>query len=184
MHKIFISGSMKIKKLHPEVINRVNNIINSGYQVLVGDADGVDHSIQQYLYSQNINTVSVYCSGDQPRNNVGSWETKMVFPTAPSGTRAFFTEKDIKMADDCDYGFMIWDTKSTGTLSNIIELLKRDKLSLVFVNKECVFYKVKTIADFEVLLKSMNDISFTQADKKINLSKSIEILKNQQCQLF
>ena len=43
------------------------------------------------------------------------------------------------MAEAADYGLMIWDAKSTGTLSNVIELLSRKKKSLVFVNKEKEF---------------------------------------------
>jgi len=43
------------------------------------------------------------------------------------------------MADVADYGLMIWDAKSTGTLSNVIELLKRKKKAVVFVNKEKTF---------------------------------------------
>ena len=51
MTKVFISGSMKIKKLDSNVMERLDNIINSNYEVIVGDANGVDSSIQNYLYA-------------------------------------------------------------------------------------------------------------------------------------
>lgn len=134
MHTVFISGSMKIKNLDENVIKRINNMVESSYQVIVGDADGVDSSIQRYLDSQKIKSVIVYCSGARPRNNISNWLTKKINSNATPGTRAYFTAKDIIMAEDCDYGFMVWDTRSTGTLSNTIELLKREKKSLVYIN--------------------------------------------------
>lgn len=42
MSKVFISGSMRIKNIAPEVLDRIDNIINSGLEIIVGDADGVD----------------------------------------------------------------------------------------------------------------------------------------------
>lgn len=184
MHKVFISGSMKIKNLDGNVLDRINNIINSNYQVIVGDANGVDSSIQEYLISKETKSVLVYCSGSRPRNNIGHWQTEIIETNAPPGTRAFFTAKDVKMAADCDYGFMIWDTKSTGTLSNAIELLKRKKISLVYINKAKEFLKIKEIPDLEKLVSYMSDTAFEKADKKLKLREKIEYFKHEQDSLF
>ncbi len=184
MHKVFISGSMKIKNINKDVLSRIDNIINSNYQILVGDADGVDSSIQNYLFENEVKPVLVYCTGSQPRNNIGSWSTNNIETKYSPGTRAYFTAKDLKMAEDCNYGLMIWDTKSTGTLSNAIELLKKGKNSLVFVNKEKIFIKVKSVSDLEVLISYMSDSAFTKADKKLGLLASIESFKNEQSSLF
>ncbi len=184
MHKVFISGSMRIKNLDNNVLDRINNIIISNYQIIVGDADGVDSSIQQYLISQETKSVLVYCSGDRPRNNIGNWLTEVTETSAPPGTRAFFTAKDVKMAEDCDYGLMVWDTKSTGTLSNTIELLKRNKISLVYINKAKEFLKIKEITDLEKLVSYMSDSAFEKADKKLRLRANIEEFKHQQDSLF
>jgi hypothetical protein len=184
MHKVFISGSMGIKNIHQDVLHRIDNIISSEYQVLVGDADGVDTSIQSYLLENGAQSVEVYCTGLQPRNNIGKWKTNNVQTKYASGTRAYFTAKDLVMAEDCDYGLMIWDTKSTGTLSNTIELLKRGKNSLVFINKEKLFVKVKTVTDLETIVSYMNESALSKADKKIGLLSSIEMFKNEQSSLF
>lgn len=184
MHKVFISGSMSIKNINPDVLERINNVIDSGYQVLVGDADGVDTSIQSYLHERNAYSVIVYCTGDQPRNNVGKWTVNSIQTNYSPGTRAYFTAKDLVMAEECDYGLMIWDTKSTGTLSNAIELLKRNKKSLVFVNKARTFIKVKSISDIEDLVSYMSDTAREKADKKIGFKSKIESLKNEQSSLF
>lgn len=184
MHKVFISGSMRIKNLDNNVINRINNIVDSNYQVIVGDANGVDSSIQEYLKIKESKSVVVYCSGDQPRNNIGHWLIEKIHTNAASGTRAFFTAKDVKMAEDCDYGFMVWDTKSTGTLSNTIELLLRKKNSLVYINKVKEFLKIKNISDLEKLISYMSESSFLKADKKLKLKEKIMSFKNKQESLF
>lgn len=184
MHKVFISGSMKIKNLDTNVLSRINNIVDSNYQVIVGDADGVDSSIQKYLESKQTKAVIVYCSGEKPRNNIGQWLTEKIQTSVTPGTRAFFTAKDIRMAEDCDYGLMVWDTESTGTLSNALELLKRKKISLVYINKAKEFLKVKEVSDLEKLVSYMSDSAFSKADKKLNLRDKIESFKNEQSSLF
>lgn len=184
MHKVFISGSMRIKNINHDVLRRIDNIIDSGFQVLVGDADGVDASIQSYLVAKDAKSVLIYCTGDQPRNNLGNWNTQNIQTNYSPGTRAYFTAKDLEMANDCDYGLMIWDAKSTGTLSNAIELLKRHKGSLVFVNKEKTFIKVKTVTDLESLIFYMSESALSKADKKIGLHSSIQKFKNEQGSLF
>lgn len=184
MCKVFISGSMRIKKLDENILKRINNIIHSQYEIIVGDASGVDSSIQQHLLNNEFNMVRVYCSGARARNNLGSWKTKNIYSNEKAGTRAFFTAKDLEMAKDCDYGFMIWDTKSTGTLSNAIELLKKEKTSLVYVNKERKFITVKNVTDLEELVSYMNEASFMQANKKLGLKTKIDSFKYKQQSIF
>jgi len=184
MCKVFISGSMRIKNLDNNVLERINNIVGFHYQIIVGDADGVDTSIQSHLFSLNNTHVVVYCSGEEPRNNIGRWEVKRISTDAKPGTRKYFTAKDLKMADDCDYGFMVWDTKSTGTLSNAIELLKRNKSSLIYINKIKEFFKVKEVNDLENLIEYMSVSAREKAESKIGLNKTIELLKNEQGSLF
>ena len=46
MTKVFISGSMRIKRLDNNVLARINNILEKHYDVIVGDAGGVDTSVQ------------------------------------------------------------------------------------------------------------------------------------------
>lgn len=184
MHKVFISGSMGIKNLDQNVQKRINNIVDSGYQVIIGDAAGVDSSIQEYLISKNMKYVLVYCSGDSPRNNLGHWPVSKIETNAQSGTRAFFTAKDLKMAEDCDYGLMVWDTKSTGTLSNAIELLKRKKSALIYINKTKEFLKIKEVNDLERLTSYMSPTALEKADKKLKIRDLIQSFEHQQNALF
>ncbi|SFG46881.1 hypothetical protein [Neptunomonas qingdaonensis] len=184
MGKVFISGSMRIKNLDDNVKFRLTHIIESGYEVIVGDADGVDASIQNFFLQHTYSKVTVYCTGGQPRNNVGRWPVKNIQSTATKGTRAYFTAKDLAMAEDCDFGLMIWDTKSTGTLSNTIELLSSEKKSRVYVNKEKLFVRVAEINDLENLVTHMSAFAFKKADEKIKLTNKIESIKNKTGSLF
>lgn len=184
MKNIFVSGSINIKKLDSKVIERLKNIITSNLRVIVGDASGVDSSIQEYLKSNEVRSVIVYCSGDKPRNNIGHWDTKKVETFYKPGTRQFFTVKDKAMAADCDYGFMIWDGSSTGTLSNAIELVERNKVAVVYVSKAKQFLNIKNIQDIETLIKFMSETSLKKADNKIGLFKKIESITSIQRDLF
>jgi len=177
MTTVFISGSMRIKNIHPQVYNRIDNIIKSSFDIVVGDADGVDTSIQIFLKTKSYERVVVYCSGQYVRNNLGSWPVEKVITEVERNTRKFYTAKDIEMAQKCDFGLMIWDSKSTGTLSNVIQLLTQDKKSLVFVNKNKTFIKVTNIIDFENLISVMSDSALQKADKIISLKSKIADMK-------
>ncbi len=168
---------MRIKNIDNKVKERIDNIINSDFPILLGDANGVDTSIQELVNSKGYRKVTIYCSGKYVRNNIGRWEIKKIISNYKENTRLFFTEKDIQMAEDCDYGLMVWDLKSTGTLSNVYELLIRNKKSLVFVNKLKSFIKIANADDFEKLTSFMSNNAFEKADKKIQLRKKTQNLK-------
>jgi hypothetical protein len=184
MKKIFISGSMGIKRVDNKVRGRIDNIINSNFQILLGDAKGVDTSVQDLLNSKGYRNVTIYCSGQHVRNNIGRWEVRKIMTAYKNNTRLFFTAKDIQMAKFCDYGLMIWDSSSTGTLNNVYELLYQEKKSLVFINKLKSFIKIANIDDFERLASVMSPSTFEKADKRIQLRKKIQGLKCRQTDMF
>jgi len=180
MTTVFIAGSISISRLHEKVKKRIENVITSDLEVVVGDADGADTSIQDCLSQKGAKHVTVYCSGDRPRNNLADWPVRHVYPDAAHGSRAYFTAKDLEMARASDYGLMIWDCKSTGTLSNVIELLKDDKKSVVFLNKNKDFLTVSDAPGLENLLTFMSDHARIKAEEKIGLSSRIASLKQKQ----
>ena len=57
------------------------------------------------------------------------------------------------------------------------ELLSQGKKSLVFVNKLKTFIKVGKVTDFEELVSVMSTSAFEKADKKIQLKKKIQEVK-------
>ncbi len=183
MTTVFIAGSISISRLHEKVKKRIANVVTSDLDVVVGDADGADTSIQDCLLDSGARHVTVYCSGDQPRNNVADWPVKNVYSHANPGSRAFYTAKDLEMARASDYGLMIWDCKSTGTLSNVIELLKGEKKSVVFVNKNKDFVTVSDVSGLENLLTFMSDHARAKAEEKIGLSSKIATISRKQFDL-
>ena len=78
MNTVFVGGSRHVSRLSTQVKERLNNIISSGFQIVVGDAAGADKAVQKYLVDVSYPHVTVFCSGDHPRNNLGLWETNKV----------------------------------------------------------------------------------------------------------
>jgi len=184
MTTVFIAGSMSIKHIDRRVLDRIDNIIKSDFDVVVGDADGADASVQAHLQRHAVRRVTVYCSGGEPRNNLGDWPVRIVETTHAKGTRAFFTAKDVLMAEAGDFGLMIWDAKSTGTLSNVLEMLARERKTVVFVNARKEFKTVATVAELEDLVRCMSDHARSKAEEKLGLRKRIEALRNRQGRMF
>jgi hypothetical protein len=180
MPKIFAAGSLNIRHLHPLFLERLRNVVASNMEVLIGDADGADKAIQEFLQEMGAALVTVYCSGPQARNNIGGWPIRVVSSEAEPGTRAFFTAKDLEMAKVADYGLMVWDGKSTGTLSNAIELLKRGKKSVVFVNRDRTFVTVSDVDTLRELVGLMSEGARNKAESKIRLSSKIADIAHEQ----
>jgi hypothetical protein len=183
MVTIFTAGSMNIKRLDPAFVERLAKIVSSNLNVVVGDADGADTSIQQVLHELNASSVAVYCSGPTPRNNVGDWPVHPIFSAAEKGTRAYFTAKDLEMANVADYGLMMWDANSTGTLSNVIELVRRRKTCVVFVNKHKKFVTVSDAKGLHQLVELMSDKARVKAESKIKLQSKIQSIASEQFSL-
>jgi hypothetical protein len=177
---VFIAGSIAISRLHPAICERIGKAVERDLAIVVGDADGADTAIQRVLADRGARAVTVFCSGDTPRNNVGEWPLEHIYPDAPSGTRRWFTAKDIAMAEAADYGLMIWDSRSTGTLSNVIELLGQDKTSVVFVNKNKEFVKVADIDGLERLVDMMSATAREKAEQKMRLTERMAALRHRQ----
>ena len=155
--KIFIAGARKIDFLSGEVLKNLKKIMENNDKIFVGDADGVDKTIQTFLKSKSYNNVIVY-SMENVRNNIGNWENIKIFTTLKKNTREYFTEKDKKMAEIADEGFMIWNKESKGTLNNIINLLiinKKVQLYIQEKNKN-TFYNLSNIKELENIVLESN----------------------------
>lgn len=183
MATVFIAGSITIKHLDPKVQVRLMNIIEMKHDVIVGDASGVDRSVQQFLFENGAKNVTVYCVGGIPRNNVGNWPTNTVTTHHPRGSRASFAAKDLAMAEVADVGLMVWDTQSIGTLSNVIELLDREKNVVVFIDKGKEFNKITNVSHLESLVTRMTDLSKSKADAKIGLFDRMQKLRARKSEL-
>lgn len=184
MTSIFIAGSIAIKQLSPDVKARLNNIIASNFTVLLGDANGVDSVVQAFLHTAAYPHVQVYCSGVRPRNNLGGWPIVKVTSSHRIGSREFFTAKDVAMANAADYGLMVWDQASTGTLSNVLELLAQRKKCVVYLRERQTFLTLSKAKDCEKLVEAMSDNARDTANKKIKLEQRLGELLATQVELF
>lgn len=170
--------------LDPRVKERIDRTVESDFEVLVGDADGVDTTVQRHLLARSYSRVMVCCSGPVPRNNLGSWSIQSISTGARPGSRAFFTAKDVAMAKTAEFGLMVWDTKSTGTLGNVVELLSRGRKSVVFLDKDKAFRNAGTVDQLIELTACTTEAAFKAADAKMTLNARIESLRASQQPMF
>lgn len=152
MTRVFIGGSRRVFRLNDSILMRLDRIIEQGFPVLIGDANGADKAVQQYLKSKNYPNVEVFCSGHVCRNNVGNWKQREISPPAQTKTYDFYAAKDRCMADDATVGFMVWDGKSKGTLLNVFRLLKQRKNAVVYNVPERRFHELRDLAQWKELL--------------------------------
>lgn len=162
MTTVFISGSRHLTRLNQDIKTRLENVINQHFAVVVGDANGVDKAVQAYLREVGYEAVTVFCSGQTCRNNLGNWPVTKIQVDPKLKGRAFYTVKDKKMAEIADYGFVIWDGKSQGSYNNIVELLEQGKKALVYFAPNKRFSTIKSIADLESLINFCESDVHTQ----------------------
>jgi len=168
MNKIFIGGSRRLTHLNMDILTRIDNIIASSFTILVGDANGADKSVQKHCAGMNYQNVIVFCSGNECRNNIGNWRTFHIRVEKKTRNIHFYTAKDLEMAKEADYGFMIWDGKSKGTFNNINELIKLSKKVLVYFQPLQKFHKISATGDMEKLLAGCDKIFREEFEKKIH----------------
>lgn len=151
MNKVFIGGSRLINRLNADVTQRLERIVARQLSVLIGDASGVDQAVQTYFSACQYPHVTVYCTGQQCRNNVAGWPIISVPPPHHTHDFQFFTAKDAAMARDAEVGLMIWDGQSRGTLVNVTRLVAARKPVVVYVSARRDFVTVKVQAELMAL---------------------------------
>jgi probable addiction module antidote protein len=156
MNTLFIGGSRHVSRLPADGKKRLENVINSGHRVIVGDANGADKAVQKYLHDAAYDKVTVFCSGDQYRNNLGQWETHNVYPPSNLKGFHFYAAKDRKMAEEADFGLMIWDGKSAGTVLNVLRLVRIGKIVVLFNVPDKRTINIKTLAHWEEFISHCN----------------------------
>jgi hypothetical protein len=154
--KVFIGGSRHLSRLNKEIKHRLDSIIEKDLTVMVGDANGADKAVQTYLARKEYKHVVVFCMVDSCRNNVGSWRTEEISPASHRDRGAvFFSKKDRAMGAEADYGLMLWDGKSRGTLANIRDLVDRKKPVVVYLAPTRSFVTLRREGELTELLSSL-----------------------------
>jgi len=142
--KVFIAGSRRLSRLNHDVRRRLDTIVDKGFTVILGDANGADRAVQQYLSSKGYSNVLVFCMDSGCRNNVGGWPTRTIAAAHPLRRDfAYYSTKDRATSEAADYGLMLWDGRSRGTLTNIVHLVREGKPVVVYVAPERCFYTLR-----------------------------------------
>ena len=168
--KVFVGGSRSLSRLNKDVKRRIDNIIDKGFMVLLGDANGMDKAIQQYLHSRHYRKVVVFCMEGGARNNIGGWPTRTITAADP-GRRdfAFYSTKDRSMVEEADYGFMLWDGRSRGTLTNVVHLVRRSKPILLYVAPDKSFCTLLDAKDLFAILNHFDLAAIHKIDRELDL---------------
>ena len=152
MNTVFIGGSRHVSHLPANARARLNNVIESGFPVLVGDANGADKAVQKYLLDAKYDQVTVFCSGGTCRNNLGQWKTTNIIAGKKEKGFAFYAAKDREVARAADFGLMIWDGKSAGTILNVLRLVRAGKKAVLINVPENSATTFKVAKDWEAFL--------------------------------
>jgi hypothetical protein len=151
MEAVFLGGSRRIARLSESIRSKLDELLNRGLWMFIGDANGADRALQQHLADRGYDRVVVYAVTGMLRNNVGHWKVRSV--DAPRGARGFdlYSVKDTQMAKDASYGFMLWDGKSRGTLENVRSLLSYGKPVAVHLSPARRFVSLRSPDDLHKL---------------------------------
>lgn len=169
MTTVFLSGSRKIGRMADEVRGRLENMVQKGLTIVIGDANGADRAMQSCLHDLGYSDVTVYFVGAAPRNNVGNWPTRNVVVDAKLQGRDFYARKDEEMAGVADLGFVLWDGKSSGSVQNMQWLLAQKKAVVVYYAPDRQFYNFRSEAELVDLLSGCDDEVLKDLDRKIHL---------------
>jgi hypothetical protein len=175
-YTVFLSGSRKISRLNDDIRIRLQKITEQHFRVIVGDANGADKAFQTYLADHHYDNVVVYCAGDVCRNNVGVWEQKNISVNHKLTGREFYAVKDKAMADEADYGFVLWDGKSAGSINNVLEMMKNGKPVIIYFAPDKSFYTLKQADDIKQLVARCDARDYREMDDKLHFDRRLREL--------
>jgi hypothetical protein len=106
---------------------------------------------------------------DYCRNNLGNWESRRIVSDQKIKNFKYYATKDLAMVNETDYGFMLWDSESKGTLNNIVNLLMKNKQVVVYFSPKKSLYQLNNINDISKLLNNCDDKSIREFESILNV---------------
>jgi hypothetical protein len=165
---VFIGGSRAVSKLNPLIRQRLDNLIEKNCTILIGDAAGADKAVQTHFAERKYSNVVVFCM-EECRNNVGAWPTRNIEPPNSRKDFTYYSAKDLVMSQEAEYGLMLWDAKSKGTLQNMLNLVGAGKWTLVYFAPTKDFHVLASEQDFQTLLARCDKRSLDSAERGLGL---------------
>lgn len=157
MTTVFIGGSRHVSRLPADARKRLDTMIDKDLRVIVGDANGADKAVQKHFLDARYDNVTVFCSGSSCRNNLKPWDEQRIAVAKGVKGFDFYAAKDREMATEADYGFMIWDGKSPGTVLNVLRLIRRGKMAVLFDASTKSAATLKSADDWTAFLNSCDE---------------------------
>lgn len=152
MTKVFIGGSRRVPRVNKDVRARIDRIVEQGFTILVGDANGADKAIQKDLQERGYESVEVFHTEGVCRNNLGNWPTRSVHVSKGAKGFQFYAAKDRQMAEEATVGLMLWDGRSVGTLMNVFRLVNRQKKVVLYIVPSKRFTTLRNKLEWEEFL--------------------------------
>ncbi|HEY4538028.1 MAG TPA: hypothetical protein VIG45_06195 [Erysipelothrix sp.] len=179
--KVFISGSISVKKLPISVMASLQKMIDNQLEILVGDASGIDELVQHFFAQQQYYNVTVYSITHKPRikrsSNFKSQYIEVV--TESSRERERQRDKDAAMTNDSDYSLVIWDGFSKGSYANILRSIQQGKSARVYLSGIQEFLPQEKVSENEIkyIYETNNGYSAREVVKYLQ-EKDINFFKN------
>lgn len=166
--RVFIAGSRRLPRLSKDAKHRICNIIHQGFTVMVGDANGADRAVQQYLSEMGYKRVIIFCTESICRNNLGNWPTRAIRAENPARRNfEFYRAKDRAMVEEADYGLMLWYGRSRGTLMNAVGLIRRGRPLVLYVAPAKSFLTLRQAPDLLDVVSRFNPQSLPEVDREL-----------------
>jgi hypothetical protein len=177
MKKVFISGSINLNVLPKIVEKSLQTIQEKNIKVLVGDAKGIDSSIQDYFSNNNYFNVTICSIYEIPRNRKNNnFKTILIEVDMDiKSERKKQEKKDEYMSLNSDYSFVVWDGKSKGSFNNIQRAIENDKLLKVYYMKDDRLLKENELNRDTInkIYEQNNGLTLRELSRYTNLSLSI-----------
>ena len=154
-------------------------MMDKRHSIIVGDANGADKALQEYLHSKHYSDVEVYCSEGICRNNIGGWPRREIPARTSRRNAQFYSAKDRAMAKEATSGLMMWDGKSVGTLLNLYRLLSLGKMAAVYSVPEKSMTELHNRIEWEKFLQTRDIGLQKKVDGRRRLEPSPEYSQTQ-----
>jgi len=174
---IVLGGSRNIEKIPTEVLELINDYVGRKYNFLIGDAPGSDSAFQYFFAQEKYRKVKIFSSAGYIRNNIGSWDWELIDSGLKSKSNAVHAFKDRHMCKLSNFGIMIWDCQSAGTLSNVIDLVRQGKNCFIWVAPDSDLYQFDNQKSLEKWMDVYQDVR-DEAIKRLEKFEKREIKRN------
>jgi hypothetical protein len=76
------------------------------------------------------------------------------------------------MVEEADYGLMLWDGQSRGTLTSIVDLVRKEKQVVVYISTDKSFYTLRQSGDLATMLRRVDPAALQRIDHDLQLSET------------